>query len=118
MFGAARVVANRLAPQQLDHSLGYTVLMDDGKKTFWPPPAMLFTMLDELLLLTATGRDKRTPSQCSPLLRPSRVAFVPRRKRPQGCRKDGEVTGLASAVTDHLVFGKHRPDVFGELVPN
>jgi hypothetical protein len=55
-------LVNGLAPQHLDHSLRYTVLMDNGKKTFWPPPALLFTMLDELLLLTATGRDKASPS--------------------------------------------------------
>ncbi len=52
-------LVNRLAPQHLDHSLRYTVLMNAGKKTFWPPPAILFTMLDELLLLTATSRGKR-----------------------------------------------------------
>ena len=55
-------LVNGLAPQHLDHSLRYTVLMENGKKTFWPPPALLFTMLDELLLLTSTGRDKPSPS--------------------------------------------------------
>jgi hypothetical protein len=34
------------------HALRYTALADDGNKTYMPPPQLLFTMLDELLLLT------------------------------------------------------------------
>ena len=41
-----------LHPQHLSHALRYTVLVDDGKNTFLPPLALLFTMLDELLSLT------------------------------------------------------------------
>jgi len=56
---------NGLTPQHLDHSLRYTVLVDNGKKTFWPPPVMLFAMLDELLMLTRTGDDQPASSSGS-----------------------------------------------------
>ena len=42
---------NQLHAQHQTHALRYTALVDDGEKTFMPPP-LLFTMLDELLLLT------------------------------------------------------------------
>jgi hypothetical protein len=45
-------IINSLDTQHKTHALRYTALMDDGKKTYWPPPSILFTMLDELLLLT------------------------------------------------------------------
>jgi hypothetical protein len=38
--------------QHQSHALRYTALADDGNKTYMPPPQFLFTMLDELLLLT------------------------------------------------------------------
>lgn len=38
--------------QHENHALRYTAFMDNGQKTFMPPPAMVFAMLDELLLLT------------------------------------------------------------------
>ena len=34
------------------HALRYTALVDDGRSTFMPPVAMVFAMVDELLLLT------------------------------------------------------------------
>jgi len=42
----------KLHGQHQTHALRYTALMDDGEKTFVPPPSLLFTMLDELLMLT------------------------------------------------------------------
>ena len=44
-------VVNRLSQQHTNHQLRYTVLLDDGKKTYWPPLSLVFAMLDELLLL-------------------------------------------------------------------
>ena len=41
-----------LSDQHSKHALRYTVLVDDGKKTYWPPLSLVFSMLDELLLLT------------------------------------------------------------------
>ena|ERR1700678_992418 len=52
-----------LSPQHQSHELRYTVLADNGKTTFWPPPSLLFTMLDELLSLTAASDfEIRAPS--------------------------------------------------------
>jgi hypothetical protein len=44
-----------LHAQHLNHALRYSVLVDNGQKTFLPPPPILFAMLDELLLLTRVG---------------------------------------------------------------
>ena len=41
-----------MSDQHNKHALRYTVLVDDGKKTYWPPLSLVFSMLDELLLLT------------------------------------------------------------------
>jgi len=41
-----------MSTQHNNHKLRYTVLIDDGTKTYWPPLAAVFSMLDELLLLT------------------------------------------------------------------
>jgi hypothetical protein len=45
-------VVKGLSEQHKDHSLRYTVLVDDGKKVYWPPITFIFSMLDELLSLT------------------------------------------------------------------
>jgi len=41
-----------LTSQHQNHALRYTALVDDGQRTFIPPPLLVFSMLDELLLLT------------------------------------------------------------------
>lgn len=46
-------VVQGLSEQHKTHQLRYTVLVDDGAKTYWPPVSLVFTALDELLLLTA-----------------------------------------------------------------
>ena len=43
---------NGLDEQHKDHSLRYSALMANGKKTFLPPIDIMFNMLDELLMLT------------------------------------------------------------------
>jgi len=43
-----------LSKQHGEHALRYTVLVDDGKRTYWPSFTVLFSSLDELLLLTRT----------------------------------------------------------------
>lgn len=43
---------NGLHTQHQNHALRYTALVDDGQKTYMPPPSIVFSMLDELLLLT------------------------------------------------------------------
>ncbi len=48
----ATSLVNGLSEQHADHSLRYTVLLDDGKRTYWPPLALMFAALEELLLLT------------------------------------------------------------------
>jgi hypothetical protein len=45
-------ILNGLNAQHENHALRYTAFVDDGKKTYMPPPAVVFGMLDELLLLT------------------------------------------------------------------
>jgi hypothetical protein len=45
-------VVHGLSEQHREHQLRYTVLVDDGKKTYWPPLALVFVALDELLGLT------------------------------------------------------------------
>jgi len=42
-----------LHSQHQRHALRYTVLVDDGQKTYMPPFPLVFSMLDELLSLTA-----------------------------------------------------------------
>ncbi|HXC43894.1 MAG TPA: hypothetical protein VNY51_10290 [Candidatus Dormibacteraeota bacterium] len=41
-----------LHSQHQNHALRYTALVDDGRRTYMPPPATVFSMLEELLLLT------------------------------------------------------------------
>jgi len=41
-----------LYSQHQNHALRYTALVDDGQKTHMPPPAVVLSMLEELLLLT------------------------------------------------------------------
>ena len=43
---------NGLHSQHKNHALRYTALVDDEQKTYMPPLALVFSMLDELLLLT------------------------------------------------------------------
>ncbi len=45
-------VVQGLSEQHQTHQLRYTVLVDDGTKTYWPPLSLVFTALDELLSLT------------------------------------------------------------------
>ncbi len=51
---------NGLHSQHQNHALRYTAFVDDGQKTYMPPPSLVFPMLDELLLLTRTSSP--TPS--------------------------------------------------------
>ena len=44
-------VIRGLSAQHQAHQLRYTVLVDDGKSTYWPPLHLVFSALDELLLL-------------------------------------------------------------------
>ena len=55
---ATAAVVKGLSQQHADHSLRYTVLADDGKFTYWPPIAHVFTALDELLLITKIGKNE------------------------------------------------------------
>jgi len=41
-----------LHSQHQNHALRYTALDDDWQKTYMPPPSLVFSMLEELLLLT------------------------------------------------------------------
>ena len=41
-----------LSSQHADHSLRYTALVDNGKKTYWPPLDLVHLALEELLSLT------------------------------------------------------------------
>lgn len=45
-------VVNDLSYQHKMHQLRYTVLLDDGGKTYLPPLIHIFNALDELLMLT------------------------------------------------------------------
>lgn len=45
-------VVQGLSEQHKTHQLRYTVLADDGKGTYWPPIALVFAALDEMVLLT------------------------------------------------------------------
>ena len=44
---------NGLSEQHKKNALRYTILLDDGNETFWPPLFLVFSMLEELLGLTA-----------------------------------------------------------------
>jgi hypothetical protein len=46
------VLVNGLHRQHLTHALRYTVLVDNGEKTYLPPIPAVYEVLDELLLLT------------------------------------------------------------------
>jgi hypothetical protein len=48
-------VVRGLSEQHRNHQLRYSVLVDDGAKTYWPPPSMIFAALEELLTLTRTS---------------------------------------------------------------
>ena len=41
-----------LHSQHAHHALRYTALVDDGQKIYMPPPPLMLSMLEELLLLT------------------------------------------------------------------
>ena len=43
-----------LSEQHKNHQLCYSVLNDDGVATYWPPVAIVFQALEELLLITRT----------------------------------------------------------------
>lgn len=45
-------LVRQLSEQHQTHALRYSVLGDDGKPTYLPPPGLLLEMLEELLLLT------------------------------------------------------------------
>jgi hypothetical protein len=45
-------VIGHLHSQHQTHALRYTALVDDGQKTYMPPTPIVFSMLEELLLLT------------------------------------------------------------------
>lgn len=45
-------VLNGLHSQHQNHALRYSALVDDGQKTYMPPLPLVFSVLDELLLLT------------------------------------------------------------------
>jgi hypothetical protein len=53
-------VIRGLSMQHDKHALRYTVLVDDGMKTYWPPFSIVFSALDELLLLTRTTRSQES----------------------------------------------------------
>ena len=45
-------IINELHEQHKNHSLRYTALLDNGEKTYLPPPSLIYLILDELLLAT------------------------------------------------------------------
>jgi hypothetical protein len=47
-----KAIVNGLSEQHKKHALRYTVLVDDGEKTYWPPLYLVFSALDELLMTT------------------------------------------------------------------
>ena len=49
---SATAVVHGLSEQHQTHQLRYTVLVDDGTRTYWPPLCLVFAVLEELLLLT------------------------------------------------------------------
>jgi hypothetical protein len=48
----SKSLVNNLSEQHSTHSLRYNALIDDGKKTFIPPPRLVDPVLEELLMLT------------------------------------------------------------------
>jgi hypothetical protein len=50
------LVIESLSKQHQNHELRYSVYFDDSSKTYWPPLRLIFSMLDELLLLTRIGK--------------------------------------------------------------
>lgn len=46
------ILIRGLHPQHQNHALRYTALVDDGKRTYMPPPSWVFEMLTELLSIT------------------------------------------------------------------
>jgi hypothetical protein len=51
-------VVSGLSTQHMEHALRYNVLVDDGKRTYWPPLALVFASLDELSLLARTSNSE------------------------------------------------------------
>jgi len=49
---ATAAVVHGLSEQHQTHQLRYTVSVDDGTRTYWPPLFLVFAALEELLLLT------------------------------------------------------------------
>jgi hypothetical protein len=45
-----------LHSQHQSHGLRYTALVDDGQKTYMPPLPLVFSVLEELLLLTRVSK--------------------------------------------------------------
>jgi hypothetical protein len=45
-------LVQQLSAQHETHALRYSALVDDGRPTCMPPPASVFEMLEELLMLT------------------------------------------------------------------
>ena len=52
-------VVRAMSDQHENHALRYSALVDDGKPTYMPPPAMIEDTLDELLLLTRISTQGR-----------------------------------------------------------
>jgi hypothetical protein len=50
--GETMAVVGGLSEQHRTHQLRYTILVDDGRATYWPPVAAVFAALDEMLLMT------------------------------------------------------------------
>jgi hypothetical protein len=49
---SSSVIVRGLSRQHKDHELRYTALLDNGKPTYTPEPADIYSTLDELLLAT------------------------------------------------------------------
>jgi hypothetical protein len=52
-------MVRHFSTQHEHHSLRYTALVDDGRPTYMPPSSLVFSMLDELLLLTRISTQGR-----------------------------------------------------------
>lgn len=50
--GDTEAVVHGLSEQHKKHQLRYSVLIDDGERTYWPPLSFVFASLEELLLVT------------------------------------------------------------------
>lgn len=57
--GETTAVIDGLSTQHLEHALRYSVLINDGKVTYWPPLSLVFLALDELLMLTRISTQGR-----------------------------------------------------------